>query len=96
MTRQQTTKCPKCGGEMKPGRLATNFRILKPNDWYGDPATVYYCENCGFVELYKEPSTRKPQRETRPTLEHKQPQQPVSEEEPEKPRDRERDKRLIR
>jgi predicted RNA-binding Zn-ribbon protein involved in translation (DUF1610 family) len=96
MTRQQTTKCPKCGGEMKPGRLTTNFRILKTNDWYGDPAMAFYCENCGFIELYKEPSTRKPQRETETLSEQEQPQQPASEEEPQKPRDREHDKRLIR
>jgi predicted nucleic-acid-binding Zn-ribbon protein len=96
MTRQQAAKCPKCGGEMKPGRLSTNFRILKPNDWYGDPAVVLYCENCGFVELYKEPSAKEPRKETETLPEQEQPQQPVSEEEPQKPRDRERDKRLIR
>lgn len=89
-------RCPKCGGEMKPGRLSNNFRILKANDWYGDPALALYCENCGFVELYKEPSTRESQREIRPLSEQEQPEQPASEEEPRKPRDRETDKRLIR
>ena len=100
MSREQVGKCPKCGGEMKPARIPTNFRILKSNDWYGDPAVAFYCQDCGFIELYKEPSTGEPRRRIRPRSEQEQPQQPVSTEEPQEPQERETkreiDKRLIR
>ena len=81
---------------MKPGRLSTNFRVLKANDWYGDPAVALYCQDCGFVEIYKESSAREPKREIRPLSEQEQPQQPVSTKESQKPREKEIDKRLIR
>jgi len=95
MGREQD-KCPKCGGEMKPGSLGLNFRILKPGDLSGDPAVAFYCQECGFVELYKEPSTKEPKRWSRRVQEQEQLQQPASVEEPRKPREKEVDKRLIR
>ena len=57
-------KCPKCGGTMREGSLGSSggVRVLKSGDIHGDAVTVYYCENCGFIELYKEPSTKEPWR----------------------------------
>jgi hypothetical protein len=43
---------------MKPGTVARDFRILKEGDMYGDTARVSYCRECGFVELYKDASTK--------------------------------------
>jgi predicted nucleic-acid-binding Zn-ribbon protein len=57
-------KCPKCGGEMKRGSLVSygKVRVLKEGDLQGDGIQTYYCRNCGFVELYKEPSSKEPWR----------------------------------
>jgi len=100
MRREQVGKCPKCGGEMELGTASDYFRILKPGDLRGDRADAFYCHDCGFVELYKEPSTRESRRRPGPLSEQEQPQQPLSTEEPQKPQEkepkREIDKRLIR
>ena len=96
MGQRQVGKCPKCGGDMMPGRATNYFRILKPGDLQGDLAQALYCQDCGFVELYKEPSTKEPKRWSRPVSEQKQPEQPAPAEEPRKPREREMDKRLVR
>jgi predicted nucleic-acid-binding Zn-ribbon protein len=93
---KQVGKCPKCSGEMRSGRPSQDFRILKEGDLVGDRAEVLYCEYCGFVEFYKEPSSKEPKRLPKPVPEQEQPQQPAPVEEPRKPRDREVDKRLIR
>jgi len=95
-TAGEVNKCPKCGGEMKSGMTSGYFRILKQGDLTGDRANALYCSNCGFVELYKEPSTKEPRRwRTPPPLE----QAPPSEE-PQKPQEEEpkrrTDKRLVR
>ena len=57
----EAKKCPKCSGEMKSGR-APNFRIMKEGDLQGDAVRAFYCRDCGFVEFYKEPSTKEPWR----------------------------------
>jgi predicted RNA-binding Zn-ribbon protein involved in translation (DUF1610 family) len=97
---KQKGKCPKCGGEMKLGRPSHDFHILKEGDLVGDSVGALYCQDCGYVELYKDPSTREPQRWSRQLSEQEQPQQPASAEEPQKPKEketkREIDKRLIR
>ncbi len=93
----EVKKCPKCCGEMKSGRVRGDFRILKRGDSFGDQAYAFYCRNCGFVELYKEQSTKEPWRwrARAPQLE----QAPTSEE-PQKPKEEEpkrrTDKRLVR
>jgi len=60
----QVEKCPKCGGEMKSGKVASyrDVRILKQGDLQGDAVYAFYCRDCGFIELYKEPSTKEPWR----------------------------------
>ncbi|MEM3458670.1 MAG: zinc ribbon domain-containing protein [Candidatus Bathyarchaeia archaeon] len=57
----ENQKCPKCGGDMVRGdRLATATRVLssvylaKRGDILGDGIVPYYCEKCGYIELYKE------------------------------------------
>jgi len=93
-------KCPKCGGEMKPGSTSHDFHILKEGDLVGDGVGALYCQDCGYVELYKDPSTREPERWRKSLSEQEQPQQPAPTEEPQKPKkketQREIDKRLIR
>jgi len=98
MTTSHAYKCPKCGGEMKFGTTSGDFRILKQGDLMGDRADAFYCQNCGFVELYKEPSTKEPRRmQPRPAESElqqtpkKEPPQPEGEEPVRKP-----EKRLIR
>jgi len=54
--------CPKCGGEMIEGTTSNYVRILKPGDFSGDLVSALYCRECGFVEFYKEPSTKEPWR----------------------------------
>lgn len=73
----ESKKCPKCSGEMVPGRVTSDVRILKQDDLVGDKMYSFFCKNCGFVELYKEPSTKEPWR--RPGQQEaplKKPQQP--------------------
>ena len=96
MSEEQFEKCPKCGGEMKLGKPSGDFRILKSGDLVGDNIEAFYCEECGFIELYKEPSTKEPRRWPGPLTEEEQAPEPATAEEPRKPRDREIDKRLIR
>jgi len=77
MSASEGRKCPKCGGNMQPGSVPSDFRILKSGDLYGDRVSVLYCLKCGFVELYKEPSTRETWRWQReqPTPSAEEPQQ---------------------
>lgn len=97
MNESRVMKCAKCGGEMKSGSVHGDFRILKDGDLMGDRAHVFYCRDCGFVELYKEPSTKESWRwrARAPELE-----QPPTSEEPQKPQEegpkRRTDKRLVR
>jgi len=98
MAKSDAYKCPKCGGEMKFGTTSGQFRILKPGDMMGDRTNVFYCQNCGFIELYKEPSTKEPRRmhprSAEPELRQtpkEEPQQPEREELIRKP-----EKRLVR
>lgn len=82
-SKSQIEKCPKCGGEMKSGSVSTSggFRILKSGNLQGDKAYAFYCRDCGFIELYKEPSTKEPWRlrkeQQAPSM--KEPQQPEKE-----------------
>lgn len=94
-------RCPKCKGEMTSGIISGNLRIVKQGDLLGDKMNVFYCMNCGFIELYKEASTKEPKRwrtlqtapAQEPTSEKPQkPKEPQQEEEP-KPRT---EKRLVR
>ena len=100
MGKEQATKCPKCGGEMKPGSTSGDFRILKSGDLVGDSTEAFYCQDCGFIELYKAPSTREPRRWVRPRSEPKQSQHPAAAEEPQEPEEkdtkRETGRRLVR
>lgn len=56
MREKEVMKCPKCGGEMAEGTIATHyvgFRIRKSGDWFGDGVIPFYCKECGYIELYK-------------------------------------------
>jgi len=69
---------------MESGSVGGNMRILKPGDLMGDRAYVYYCVNCGYVELYKERSSREPQRWRVPSPEL---EQAAPSEKPQKPKE---------
>jgi hypothetical protein len=85
---------------MASGIISGNLRIVKQGDLLGDRMIVFFCMNCGFIELYKEASTKEPRRwrtQTAPTQEPtsekpQKPKEPQQEEEP-KPRT---EKRLVR
>jgi len=62
VSEERTLKCSKCGGEMRRGSVSGDFRIRKEGDLVGDQAHAFYCRDCGFVELFKEPSTLEPWR----------------------------------
>jgi hypothetical protein len=47
---------------MMEGTASNEVRILKTGDLCGDLVTAFYCKECGFVELYKKPSSREPLR----------------------------------
>jgi predicted RNA-binding Zn-ribbon protein involved in translation (DUF1610 family) len=97
MTTGRAHKCPKCGAEMKSGTTSGDFRILKQGDLVGDRANAFYCSDCGFVELYKEPSTREPRRlrAPPPEIEQAPPSGEPQKSQEEEPK-RRTDKRLVR
>ena len=76
--KKEAMKCVKCGGEMKFARVRDEVRILKQGDLHGDGVHALYCRDCGFIEFYKEPSTKEPWRwpkaQEAPSMEQ-QPQQ---------------------
>jgi hypothetical protein len=51
-------RCPKCGGGMIQGETTNYVRILKPGDLSGDLVAAFYCRECGFVEFYKNASSK--------------------------------------
>jgi predicted nucleic-acid-binding Zn-ribbon protein len=49
--------CPKCGSAMKRGNYLADYsatRLIKMGDLRGDKVIPFYCENCGYIELYNE------------------------------------------
>jgi predicted nucleic-acid-binding Zn-ribbon protein len=62
-------RCPKCGGEMIEGETTNYVRILKPGDLSGDLVAAFYCRECGFVEFYKNASSKEPWRRQKKTEE---------------------------
>jgi len=54
---REVKKCPKCDEDMKKGfRLVsfTEITVAKEGQHVGDYIDVFMCQNCGFIELYKE------------------------------------------
>ncbi len=85
---------------MTGGVISGNLRIVKQGDLMGDRMNVYYCMDCGFIELYKEASTKEPRRwrtQTAPAQEPavEKPQKPKESEQEEEPKPR-TEKRLVR
>jgi len=87
--------CPKCRGQMQRGYVYGDFRIKKHGDVVGDRMDVLYCRECGFIEFYKEASTKEPWRrkreEKRVTTKTEKPEETPQEETKQRGR-----KRLIR
>lgn len=85
---------------MTSGTISGNLRIVKQGDLMGDRMYVYYCMDCGFIELYKEASTKEPRRwrtQTTPAQEPtgEKPQEPKEPEQEKEPKTR-TEKRLVR
>lgn len=99
MNEGEVAECPKCGGKMESGEVRADFRILKQGDLYGDRTHALYCRDCGFVELYKEASSKESRRWRAPAPAPELEQAPTSEE-LQKPGEEEpkrrADKRLVR
>jgi predicted nucleic-acid-binding Zn-ribbon protein len=94
MGMDETKKCPKCGGEMMHGDVTRDVRILKQGDFVGDKVYAFYYRDCGFVELYKEPSTKEPWRmQKQKEARQEEKPQPLEEKTPSRETPR---KRLIR
>lgn len=84
MKEGEANRCPKCKGEMTSGIISGNLRIVKQGDLLGDKMNVFYCMNCGFIELYKEASTKEPKRWRTPQT---APAQELTGEKPQKPKE---------
>ena len=62
MNETEVKKCPKCGNVMEGGdyissppffgRLVRNH--LRKGEYYEDKIVAFYCDNCGYIELYNE------------------------------------------
>jgi predicted nucleic-acid-binding Zn-ribbon protein len=54
----EVKKCPKCGGEMRRGKVRVGIPpglgLLRAGCFFPDEIYPMYCENCGFLELYFE------------------------------------------
>lgn len=91
----ETGNCPKCRGAMQRGYVSGDFRIKKRGDVVGDRMDILYCRECGFIEFYKEASTKEPWRWKREdkmrTAQTKKPEETPQEEATQRGR-----KRLIR
>ena len=55
MSESEPKKCPKCGGEMVEAETLIPKVIIYPKRGrlLGDGIIPTFCENCGFIELYK-------------------------------------------
>lgn len=82
---------------MDHGGIAPDFRIIKEGDLVGDRASAFYCGRCGYVEFYKEASTKEPWRFST-ALPQPQSQEIQKKEEPKQPEEpsRKPEKRLVR
>jgi len=64
MNENEARKCPKCGGEMKEGKLLARYSPIKHYDVVFEDVrqkklltekkwlVTYACENCGYIESY--------------------------------------------
>jgi predicted nucleic-acid-binding Zn-ribbon protein len=54
---QEAKKCPRCRSRMERGSSLGTYggiTMLKKGDLVGDKIIPFYCNNCGYVELYNE------------------------------------------
>jgi predicted nucleic-acid-binding Zn-ribbon protein len=61
MNENKAKKCPKCGSPLEEGSLShggktllPSFTVLKKGDLLGDVIALFYCPDCGYIELYNE------------------------------------------
>ena len=64
MNETEVRKCPKCGGEMRIGKLLARYSPIKHYDLVFEGAeqrklltekkwlVAYACDNCGYLESY--------------------------------------------
>lgn len=50
--------CPKCGSNMQGDKhlqsLGSETELVERNGFLGDKVKVFYCLQCGYIELYRE------------------------------------------
>jgi len=50
-------QCSKCGSQMQEDRhfqaLGSEVELVSKEAFLGDKLKVFYCENCGYIELYR-------------------------------------------
>jgi predicted nucleic-acid-binding Zn-ribbon protein len=54
--------CPKCGSVMIRGNYLSGYgaaRLVKMGDLRGDKVIPFYCENWGYIELFKKMEEKK-------------------------------------
>jgi predicted nucleic-acid-binding Zn-ribbon protein len=50
-------RCSKCGSEMREDRhlqaLGCSVDLVTKEAFLGDKVKTYYCQSCGYIELYR-------------------------------------------
>jgi predicted nucleic-acid-binding Zn-ribbon protein len=54
----ESRTCPKCGSNMQGDKqvkiFGSELELVSENGFLGDKIRTFYCESCGFLELYRE------------------------------------------
>ena len=54
--------CPKCGSTMQSDKhlqaLGSELELVSKIAFLGDKIRVHYCENCGYMELYRQGTSK--------------------------------------
>jgi predicted nucleic-acid-binding Zn-ribbon protein len=54
----ESKTCPKCGSNMQGDRqlrgLTGEVELVPEGGYLGDKIRAFYCESCGYLELYRE------------------------------------------
>ncbi len=56
MTPSPQKKCPKCNADMRNDKKLGSYievSLRKEDQFIGDKVLTFYCDNCGFIELYR-------------------------------------------
>jgi predicted nucleic-acid-binding Zn-ribbon protein len=55
-------QCPKCSSQMQEDKhlqaLGSEVELVSSSAFLGDKIKVFYCENCGYIESYRDKKRR--------------------------------------